>query len=63
METDKKKKKESLGWFCHAIRDNLDFMLKELPTLEVPEDIRTPIRFALARACKGKKQCAGRLCA
>lgn len=50
METDKKKKKESLGWFCHAIRDNLDFMLKELPTLEVPEDIRTPIHYALARA-------------
>ena len=50
METDKKKKKESLGSFCHAIRDNLDFMLKELPTLKVPEDIRTPIRYALSRA-------------
>jgi hypothetical protein len=54
METDKKKKNESLGWFCHAIRDNLDYMLKELPTLKVPEDIRTPIRYALSRA---KRRC------
>jgi hypothetical protein len=53
METDKKKKKESLGSFCNGIRDNLDYMLKELPTLKVPEEIRTPIRYALSRA-KGR---------
>jgi hypothetical protein len=50
METDRKLKKDSFEWFSDAIRDNLDFMLKELPTLAVPEEISTPVRYALTRA-------------
>ena len=42
--------RKDLGYYSFAIRENLDYMTNELPSMEIPEALATPIRYALARA-------------